>query len=148
MPLRDIRPDLQDRLKAAQEKIKKAGDQFEAEIDRLQKQFSDDIKQTKIELQSLRALIEAEDRRMGRPPPYVIPAMPTLPLAEYFEKLIRTKTPRGKDELREEATRAGYFGESPSSAGRATHTTLLNLARSGRIRDMKDGNYGLPGPQN
>lgn len=93
---------------------------------------------------SMLTLLEAENSRLG--PDLVGPdpkKTPGTPLADFFARLIHERSPRTKDELRQAALAAGYFADG-ESAGRATHTTLYNIAKSGRIRDLGDGKYGEP----
>ncbi len=62
-----------------------------------------------------------------------------------MEFLIRTVYVRGemaKDDLRQRAQYAGYFGDD--SGGRITHTTLLNLVNGNRLRKLPNGNYAYP----
>lgn len=61
-------------------------------------------------------------------------------LADFFIGQLRELGPRTKEELRLAAMFAGYFTQG-DSGGRATHATLSNINRSGRVGTTEGGKY-------
>lgn len=143
MALRDIREDLRERLALAKKRANEIDSKFEADLEAVKVRYKIERVEAEAEFRSLRTLLFAEERRHGASVQQPTAELPPLPLADFLEDLIRIKSPRTKNEFREEAITAGYFPDGENT-GRMIHMTLLNITRSGRIRDMGDGTYGLP----
>lgn len=115
-PLRDIRPDLLDRLREAaarQEEHARKANEATADVDMLQR------------------MIEREDERLKesdakRP-------VPSEDLPDYLLKSLYIR-PMSKDELRQAAIAAGY-----NIDGRSIHAVTVNLVRSGKIVEVDNG---------
>lgn len=60
-------------------------------------------------------------------------------LSEFFVAQLMEKGPMFKEELRKAAQAAGYFGDF--NGGRATHATLTNITKSGRLTVNGEGKY-------
>lgn len=55
---------------------------------------------------------------------------------------LQQRGPMTKEELRDSAVEAGYFGPD-DVPGRSIHFTVINLAKSGRIREQIGGKYAV-----
>ena len=80
---------------------------------------------------------ERAELREARPSPF------RLSLPEFFLTFVFKEGPTSKEDLRAAAHEAGYFGDE-ASAGRVTHTTLLNLEKNGKLLKLEDGDYVSP----
>lgn len=157
--LRDIRTDLRTRIAAfeklmADKQARFATKQEEAaavhkrEMDALKKavttyQVMLDIEDSFVEVKAQRAPGQAAP---GQSEPktlnFTMP-MPASrqPLAEFFISEIGTRGPLTKEELRQAAQSAGYFGDG-DGGGRATHATLVNIQRNNRVV-LEDGKFAV-----
>ena len=75
--MRDIRDDLRDRANLLDGQINDAQGQFEALVQRFKQEHDSRLKDLKAELQALRTLIGAEDRRLDREAPVSKTQSPT-----------------------------------------------------------------------
>lgn len=123
MPSQDIRPALRERMVAAARKL----DGLEKERHELQE-----------EVAAIQHLMAIEDRRFAERPGPEHPT-PRMSLSDFLATQIRQGV-KDKEALRFAAMRAGYF-ENGESAGRATHATLLNMQRGGRLIERPEGIY-------
>lgn len=141
--LRDIRPDLRDRLNLLETDVSQARAEFDRQLAELQTNFQKVIKENTNQIEALKALIDAEDRRMGGGLPTVhqeAKPLPATPLGEFLLERIKERE-RTKEELKQIAIEAGYFSD-PEKAGRSIHATVVNLLRGKSIIDT-DGKYGF-----
>ena len=144
--MRDIRPDLKERLSELDTRMSTLVAEYNRRKNDLDKEFAAREADLNDERHAASALFQIEQRRHGEANAPSAPNL-TLGLADF---LIREATKRGpmqKDDLRAAAVLAGYFPEG-ESGGRAVHTTLLNLVRSGRLGETNDGLYFDPASLN
>jgi len=94
------------------------------------------------EQRAIETLIRIEERRSGEKAT-IDKASGRLPLPEFFLTALHANGPLSKDDLRTQAERASYFADG-DSGGRTTHTTLLNLCRAGRVKELSGGLYAFP----
>jgi hypothetical protein len=120
-PLRDIRVDLKDRLRAAIEKSALLDAQ---------------LQDARSEVRALEQLLEVEERR-HQLSQQARPRQPVEPLAEFIEGALQQQA-MTKEELRDYAERAGYAVD-----GRSIHATLVNLMRTNRVIETEEG-YAVP----
>jgi hypothetical protein len=142
--MRDIRNDLQDRVKFIEEQINAASAQFEKMIEQLQSERDGRVTELKAELAAIGKLLEAEQRRLNGPQLRPItPQAPQLSLADFLVRKLSETGPLSKDDLRNLAMKEGYFADTESAA-RAMHATLMDILRSERIRQLPDGAFAPP----
>jgi plasmid stability protein len=121
--LRDIRPDLRDRLRVAT-----------AERDHMRSM----IEKLEGTVQLLEQMLAAEERRftvnlvadgvtVGEPP--------SEPLPDFILGALR-RSNHSKDSLRFLAEKGGYHVD-----GRSIHATLVNLIRTGKAEEIEDGEF-------
>lgn len=114
--LKDIRPDLRERLRAAtleRDQLRPRLQELEGTIALLEK------------------IIEQEDERF-RP----VGTAPSEPLADFLLEKMRRGV-NTKDSLRMVAEEAGYEVD-----GRSIHATLVNLIKSGKAVEMGENQFG------
>jgi hypothetical protein len=148
--MRDIRNDLQDRVKFIEEQINAASVHFEKMIEQLQGERDGRVTELKAELLAIGKLLEAEQRRMSgaqlrpvAPQPPQLSQAPQLSLADFLVRKLSETGPLSKDDLRSLAVKEGYFADTESAA-RAMHATLMDILRSERIRQLPDGAFAPP----
>jgi hypothetical protein len=150
---RDIRPDLRARIKS----LEHASEREQAEFQRKQEMAAAEhrkvMESIKKAVDGYRRLLDLEEamaeknmldtgdlvgpvRSDGKMPLPVSRAS----LPDFFITKLREKGPLTKEELRIAALFAGYFADG-DSGGRATHATLSNISRSGRIGVTEGGKY-------
>ena len=115
--LRDIRPDLRERLRVAT-----------AERDHMRSI----IETLEATVKLLDQMLAAEERRFGSP---AAAGEPQESLAEFILATLRAST-HTKDSLRFLAEKAGYHID-----GRSIHATLVNLTKSGKAEEIRDGEF-------
>jgi hypothetical protein len=120
-PLRDIRPDLRERLRSTT-----------AEMDHL-RGIVGDLEKT---VQILEQMLAAEEQRFNPQVP-TKKGPPTEPLAEFLIENMAASGLKSKDEMRRMAEQAGYDVD-----GRSIHATLVNLIKSGRAVEIGPGQFG------
>jgi hypothetical protein len=116
--LRDIRPDLRERLRQAvarHQSLLTQTSEAAADVDMLQR------------------MIEREDQRLNVRQALAAPQKPTEELADFMFKAIRMR-PQSKEDLRHSVTGAGYDVD-----GRSIHATTVNLLRRGKIVEISKG---------
>lgn len=120
--MRDIREDIRERLALVERKI--------ADFQRALQQ-QEEIKA------SYERILALEEARAGFRALNVTQGETKPPVADFIIGLLRGR-PRTKDELTQQAEQAGYYADG--SVGRAVHMALVNMERSGRIREVR-GHY-------
>ena len=68
-----------------------------------------------------------------------------MPLSDFIVTKVLAHGPLTKEEIKNEASLAGYLEET---SGRTFHLTLMNVTRSGRLRQVSGGRYEHPSPSN
>jgi hypothetical protein len=120
--LRDIRADLQERLREALSKR----DEFLAKA----KEYDADV-------DMLQRLIDREDQRHKTPASQAAQQQrPDEPLPDFVLNAIRIR-PQSKGALRQAVANAGYDVD-----GRSIHATTVNLLRRGKIKE-RDGVFSV-----
>jgi hypothetical protein len=119
--VRDIRPDLKERLASAEAK---------------RTTLTAELGSPEGEIRAVMNLIEIEEHRLGNANGH-INSKPLLPLEEFIVHRIRAG-PSTKDALRIAAQAEGY-----EINGRNVHGHLLKLIRSGEVKKIGD-NYQSP----
>lgn len=123
--MRDIRSDITERLRAAEEE---------------RAQLTSRLREVDSYVSVLMKMLELEEARSPRQEEGRDEQIP--PLADFIIAQVNEE-PRTKEYLKEVADLFGYIsrGESP---GRVVHLTLVNLARSNRIKELPDGRFAGP----
>jgi hypothetical protein len=118
---RDIREDLQDRLRDALNR---------------QKEFSAKATEAGIEADMLQQLIARENQRYPQQAD-AGGARPDEAFGDFVFKSLLAR-PKSKEDLRQAAADAGYDVD-----GRSIHAAIVNLLRTGRIKELHNGVYGV-----
>lgn len=117
--MRDIRPDLRERIEARR-----------ADRDRILEQ----LEAYDASIEALEALLASEEARMMTENAKVdIRIVPAMPLDDFLVQAI-SRGVRAKGELRDSAIRAGYFQDTKQNPGRVVHAKLLHLVKDGKVR--------------
>ncbi|MGH6795863.1 MAG: hypothetical protein ACREDM_08555 [Methylocella sp.] len=138
----DFLSQLVERLVAARDQSTKVKAEYDADRADLESRYRSELSLVDDEQRAIETLIRIEENRSGRkwaPDSAGV----RLPLGEFFLTALHANGPLSKDDLRTQAERASYFVDG-DSGGRATHTTLLNLCRAGRIKELPGGMYAFP----
>ncbi|MGH6852121.1 MAG: hypothetical protein ACREDJ_02770, partial [Methylocella sp.] len=141
--MRDIRNDLRERLTSVLGRMADAQAEYDHDRNELERRFNDQFVAFCNERSSLETLLEIESRRQGEEPEVrqrLTVAAFRLPLADFLIYQLKERGPSSKDDLRAGAENHKYFPDGGSS-GRRVHATLMNLVRSGRVREQPDGLY-------
>jgi hypothetical protein len=137
--MRDIRPDLRERLTAVIERLGDETAEFERKQTALQQDYKRRLDALGRERAALEQLLMAESERAGNAPPTLAQKLITLvPLGDFLVAKVQAHGPMEKDQLRSEAKLAGYFADGD---GRTFHITLMNIKNGGRIVQLPDGRY-------
>src|SRR5262249_34498803 len=139
---RDLRPDIRARLEANSLKTQAVDRECEQQIQATRRKYEALAKDLLDERDVLAAMLQAEKKRLGGTAT-VQPTEPLPPIGDFFLDTIKKQGPKSKAQLRQMAQDVGYF-PNEESGGRATHITLENFLRSGRILRDEHGNLCLP----
>ena len=135
MALRNIIPDLEERLTLAEQEEA----EIEVEYENARKEYEARLEKARKWRDDVAAMLSAERQRQGIAGPLV---HVSEPLGDFFIDVLKKAGPQNKDELRDLAANAGYF--SPEGGRRETHIILSNFKRGGRLVQLLDGRYSLP----
>jgi len=140
--MRDISPDLLERLKLAEQAKQGLEDEYQAERREIEAKYRHKRASLDAEVGAIQSLLDIESRRRGEEGKAATNSAPALPIKDFLVKIVRDVGPLSKSELRDMATNAGYFqkGENP---GRSTHAQILFLVRAGRLFSV-DGKLKVP----
>lgn len=138
--MRDIRNDLQDRVRLIEDQISSSYAQFEKMIEQLQSEREARVSELKAELSALGKLMEVEHRRMANVLPLQAPAATEVSLADFILQRLSENGPMSKDDLVDLTLKERLFDDG-ESADRAVHTTLVNIIRSEHLRQLHDGTF-------
>ncbi len=131
--------ELTERYIAAKARVSAVKAEYDAQRSALEAKFNKAFVEVKEELVALETLLRLEERKSGQEQTADSSA-PRLPLAEFFLTALHAHGALSKDDLRDQAERAGYFADGEGS-GRTVHVTLLNLCRTGRAKEIEPGIY-------
>jgi hypothetical protein len=138
--MRDIRNDLQERVRLIEDQISSSYAQFEKMIEQLQSEREARVSELKAELSALGKLMEVEHRRMANVLPLQAPAATEVSLADFILQRLSENGPMSKDDLVDLTLKERLFDDG-ESADRAVHTTLVNIIRSEHLRQLHDGTF-------
>lgn len=140
--MRDIRPDLRERLAENAARRSEEIAEFKRKYDALERPHKGALDALGRERAALEQLLEAENERHGIPRLTRAQKLAVLvPLADFLVTKVEAHGPMQKDELRAEARLAGYFADG---SGRTFHITLMNVTKRGRIVRLPNGQYAAP----
>lgn len=143
--MRDIRPDLRERLAAVVQRYSDDTAEFEHKRATLEQEYKRRLDALARERAALEQLIVIEGERAGIGAATLTQKLATLvPLSDFLTAKAMTFGPMEKGQLRAEAKLAGYFTKSD---GRTFHITLMNMKNSGRLVQLPDGRYACPAIQ-
>jgi hypothetical protein len=154
--MRDIRGDLQDRAHSLEEQINSAKTQFEKLVEQFKAEHDNKIDDLTAELDALKTLIGAEDRRLGgaasapkaqpqpkpqQPQPHQQqPRQPQQSLADFLVRKLSEVGAMSRADLCRLTVQEGYFA-ADDSAERGVNATLMHVVKAGLIRQLPNGNF-------
>jgi len=138
--MRDITNDLKERLSAVEEQGKAENLRYERDRKALDEQHNTRLADLKAEWETINRLLVAEQRRLGVSPETPAQPKPKMSLDDFFVQVAEKFGTASKQNLREEAEHAGYFVDGGPN-GRRTHATIMNIVRSGRLREIEPDVY-------
>jgi hypothetical protein len=157
--MRDIRDDLEDRVKLLRELINAAQAQFERHLEQIKREHDGRLGGLKADLDAVTLLLGVEDRRLGSAPPAPKaqpqsrqPQSPPVPprqaqprprLADFLIRKLGDGRAMSRDELCQLAMKEGYFAGS-DSAEPALSEALTQILKAGFIRHLPDGKFAAP----
>src|ERR1700730_10816095 len=141
-PMRDIRKDLRERLASAIGRYAEEITEYNRKLTDLEKSHQETLTALARERDALEQLLAIEDARAGIGAPTLAQKLaPLVLLSDFLVAKVQAHGPIEKDDLRAEASLAGYLADGN---GRAFHITLMNIAKCGRFLHLPDGRYGFP----
>lgn len=147
----DIRDGLRERITLLEDMASDEQAKFTAEQDKIIAAYKQKMDSYRSTIASYKRLLELEEgfvkhadeisAKIGPKQVGVVetkmPIPPALPpLGDFFCAELIQRGNLSKEQLRQLAFDAGYF--PTSEGGRATHATLVNLTRAGRVMALKD----------
>jgi hypothetical protein len=141
--MRDIRADLQERVKLLDDQIGAAQTQFDQFLEQIKNEHEARVKDLKAELEAVNHLLAIEHRRHGSvaPVPKAEPqrSAPPQPLADFLIRKLAEQGPLSQDKLRALAMKEGYFPDG--DAERGMPAVLLHVVKAGHIRQLPNGDF-------
>ena len=143
--MRDIRPDLRERLADVNDSYATESAEFERKQKALEHEHKRRLDALARERAALEQLLVVENERGGIAAPTLAQKLATLvPLGDFLVAKLQMYGPMEKNQLRTEAKLAGYFAHGN---GRTFHITLMNITNGGRVTLLPDGRYAFPDHQ-
>jgi hypothetical protein len=143
--MRDIRADLQERVKLLDDQISAAQGQFDKFLEQIKAEHETRLKDLKAELDAVNHLLGIEHRRHGGVAPVAKsqgepqrPA-PVQPLADFLVRKLAEHGPMPQEKLHQFAVQEGYFPDG--DAERGVQTVLLHVVKAGHIRQLPNGDF-------
>ena len=142
--MRDIRADLQERVKLLDEQINAAQGQFDKFLEQIKSEHEARLKDLKAELEAVNHLLGIEHRRHGAAPAPKAQAesqrsAPPQPLADFLIRKLAEQGPLSQDKLRVLAVQEGYFPDG--DAERGVPAVLMHVVKAGHIRQLPNGDF-------
>ena len=143
--MRDIRADLQERVKLLDEQLKAAQAQFDKFLEQIKGEHESRLKDLKTELEAVNHLLGLEHRRLGGAAPASKPqaeaqrAAPPQPLADFLIRKLGEQGPLSQDRLRALAVQEGYFPDG--DAERGVPAVLMHVVKAGHVRQLPNGDF-------
>ena len=143
--MRDIRADLQERVKLLDDQIGAAQAQFDQFLEQIKSEHEARLKDLKAELEAVNHLLGIEHRRHGgaapAPKAQAEPqrSAPPQPLADFLIRKLAEQGPMPQDRLRALAVQEGYFPDG--DAERGVPAVLLHVVKAGHIRQLPNGDF-------
>lgn len=143
--MRDIRADLQERVKLLDEQISAAQGQFDKFLEQIKSEHEARLKDLKVELEAVNHLLGIEHRRHGGAVPGLKAqaepqrSAPPQPLADFLIRKLSEQGPMPQDKLRALAVQEGYFPDG--DAERGVTAVLMHVVKGGHIRQLPNGDF-------
>jgi hypothetical protein len=142
--MRDIRADLQERVKLLDDQINAAQGQFDKFLEQIKGEHEDRLKDLRAELEAVNHLLGIEHRRHGgaaSPKAKAEPqrSAPPQPLADFLIRKLAEQGPMPQDKLRLLAVQEGYFPDG--DAERGVPAVLMHVVKAGHIRQLPNGDF-------
>jgi hypothetical protein len=140
--MRDIRNDLRERLASVAARYSDEITEYNRNLTILEQSHKETLTALARERAALEQLMALEDERAGIPAPTRAQRLAALvPLGDFLVTKVQAHGPMEKEQLRAEASLAGYVA---AGNGRAFHITLINVTKCGRLVHLPDGRYAYP----
>jgi hypothetical protein len=143
--MRDIRADLQERVKLLDDQLKAAQGQFDKFLQQIKGEHEAKIASLKAELDAVNHLLEIEHRRHGAPAPSPQAkaepqrAAPQPPFADFLVRKLGELGPMSQDKLHRLAVQEGYFADG--DAERGIQAVLMHVVKAGHVRQLPNGDF-------
>jgi hypothetical protein len=143
--MRDIRADLQERVKLLDEQINAAQAQFDKFLEQIRGEHEARLKDLKAELDAVNHLLVIGRRRQGggapapKAPAESQRSAPPQPLADFLIRKLAEQGPLPQDKLRLLAVQEGYFPDG--DAERGVPAVLMHVVKAGHIRQLPNGDF-------
>ncbi len=145
--MRDIRSDLQERVKLLDDQIKSAQAQFDNFLEQIKGEHDARLKDLKAELEAVNHLLGIEHRRLNgaaaspKPQNESQKSAPP-PLADFLVRKLSETGSLSQDKLLRLTVQEGYFPDG--DAERGVTAVLAHVVKSGHIRQLPNGDFSLP----
>jgi hypothetical protein len=153
--MRDIRADLEDRAQLIGEQINAAQDAFERQIETIEREHENKLKELRITLDAVNTLLRREHHMLNgaqapdaqsqapktggaRPQPADLKKK----LADFIVRELGHRGSASKDDLLKLAVRQGHLDADSSKL--TFEETLTQSKKAGSIRQLPNGNFALP----
>jgi hypothetical protein len=149
--MRDIRSDLQERVKLLDDQINSAQAQFDKFLEQIKGEHDARLKDLKAELEAVNHLLGIEHRRLNgatqapqapKPLGESQKAAPPQPLADFLVRKLSDTGPLSQHKLLRLAVQEGYFPDG--DAERGVTAVLAHVVKSGHVRQLPNGDFALP----
>jgi hypothetical protein len=150
--MRDIRPDLEERIAVLKEQLHSEQTELERRINQIRQHHDSQVRNLQAQLAALSTVLKVEQRRLWDSPPVhqsadVSPqtassdhAQPQMRLLDMMVQKLSNEGPASCEDLHRWATREGYL-DNNDAVGLALHRALTEVARTGVIRQLPDGTF-------
>jgi len=150
--MRDIRPDLEERIAVLKEQLNAEQTELERRINQIRQQHDNKVGDLQAQLVAISTVLKAEQRRLWNSPqahrsadasPQTKSpdhAQPQTRLLDILIQRLRNEGPTSCEDLRRWAIREGYLSNN-DAVGPALHRALTETARTGLIRQLPDGTF-------
>lgn len=150
--MRDIRPDLQERIAVFKELLNVEQTEVERRINQIRQQHDNKVRDLQAQLDAISTVLKAEQRRLwnspkvhqsaGGSPQTKLPnhAQPQARILDILIQKLRNEGPVSCEDLHHWAIREGYLNNN-DAVGAALHRALTETARAGLIRQLPDGTF-------
>jgi hypothetical protein len=152
--MRDIRPDLEERIAVLKKQLHAEETELERRINQIRQQHDNKVRDLQAQLGAISTVLKVEQRRLWNSPPVhqsadVSPqtassddAQPQMRLLDIMVQKLSNEGPASCEDLHRWGIREGYL-DNNDAVGLALHRALTEVARTGLIRQLPDGTFAV-----